>query len=96
MPPADALEGGAPSQQLRGLHDVRQDEHGRKGRVAPSRETPRRAQRGWQIPQVQRQQHAQARTRVYELRTYTAVEGRLDALHARFKDHLLGSSGSTA
>jgi hypothetical protein len=34
--------------------------------------------------------HAQARPRVYELRTYTAVEGRLDALHARFKDHLLG------
>src|SRR5688500_18905416 len=34
--------------------------------------------------------HAQARTRVYELRTYTAVPGRLDALHARFKDHLLG------
>jgi hypothetical protein len=34
--------------------------------------------------------YAQARPRVYELRTYTAVEGRLDALHARFKDHLLG------
>src|SRR5690606_16112340 len=34
--------------------------------------------------------HAQARPRVYELRTYTAVPGRLDALHARFKDHLLG------
>jgi hypothetical protein len=34
--------------------------------------------------------HAQAQPRVYELRTYTAVEGRLDALHARFKDHLLG------
>jgi hypothetical protein len=34
--------------------------------------------------------HAQAKPRVYELRTYTAVEGRLDALHARFKDHLLG------
>jgi hypothetical protein len=34
--------------------------------------------------------HAQARPRVYELRTYTAIEGRLDALHARFKDHLLG------
>ena len=34
--------------------------------------------------------HAQTRPRVYELRTYTAVEGRLDALHARFKDHLLG------
>jgi hypothetical protein len=34
--------------------------------------------------------HAQSRPRVYELRTYTAVPGRLDALHARFKDHLLG------
>jgi hypothetical protein len=34
--------------------------------------------------------YAQARPRVYELRTYTAVPGRLDALHARFKDHLLG------
>lgn len=33
---------------------------------------------------------AQARSRVYELRTYTAVEGRLDALHSRFRDHLLG------
>ena len=29
-------------------------------------------------------------SRVYELRTYTAVEGRLDALHARFRDHILG------
>jgi hypothetical protein len=34
--------------------------------------------------------HAQARPRIYELRTYTAVEGKLDALHARFRDHLLG------
>ena len=34
--------------------------------------------------------HAQARPRVYELRTDTAVEGKLDALHARFRDHLLG------
>lgn len=33
---------------------------------------------------------AQSRSRVYELRTYTAVEGRLDALHARFRDHILG------
>ena len=33
---------------------------------------------------------AQAPPRVYELRTYTAVEGRLDALHARFRDHILG------
>ena len=34
--------------------------------------------------------HAQAKPRVYELRTYTAVEGKLDALHARFRDHILG------
>jgi len=34
--------------------------------------------------------HAQTRPRVYELRTYTAVEGKLDALHARFRDHILG------
>jgi hypothetical protein len=27
---------------------------------------------------------------VYELRTYTAAEGKLDALHARFRDHILG------
>ena len=33
---------------------------------------------------------AQAKPRVYELRTYTAVEGKLDALHARFRDHILG------
>ena len=33
---------------------------------------------------------AQTRSRVYELRTYTAVEGKLDALHARFRDHILG------
>jgi hypothetical protein len=25
--------------------------------------------------------------RLFELRTYTAVEGKLDALHARFRDH---------
>ena len=34
--------------------------------------------------------HAQSAPRVYELRTYTAAEGKLDALHARFKDHILG------
>ena len=34
--------------------------------------------------------HAEARPRVYELRTYTAVEGKLDALHARFREHILG------
>ena len=30
---------------------------------------------------------AQAATRVFELRTYTAPEGKLDALNARFRDH---------
>jgi hypothetical protein len=34
--------------------------------------------------------HAQATPRVYELRTYTANEGKLDLLHSTFKDHLLG------
>src|SRR5690606_37080615 len=34
--------------------------------------------------------HAQATSRVYELRTYTAAEGRLDVLHTTFRDHLLG------
>lgn len=32
---------------------------------------------------------AQSRTRVYELRTYTAPEGKLDALQARFRDHTI-------
>jgi len=31
--------------------------------------------------------HAQADTRVFELRTYTAPEGKLDDLHKRFRDH---------
>ena len=26
-------------------------------------------------------------TRVFELRTYTAMPGKIDALHARFRDH---------
>ncbi len=30
---------------------------------------------------------AQARGRVFEIRTYTTNEGRLDALNARFRDH---------
>ena len=34
--------------------------------------------------------HAQAKSRVYELRTYTAVEGRLDLLHSRFREHIMG------
>jgi hypothetical protein len=28
-----------------------------------------------------------APTRIYEMRTYTAAEGKLEALHARFRDH---------
>jgi len=28
-------------------------------------------------------------TRVFELRTYTAMPGKIDALHARFRDHTL-------
>ena len=31
--------------------------------------------------------HAQANTRVFEIRTYTAAEGTLDGLNARFRDH---------
>ena len=30
---------------------------------------------------------AQATTRVFEIRTYTAADGKLDALQARFRDH---------
>ncbi len=33
--------------------------------------------------------HAQAGQRVFELRTYTPAEGKLDALHARFRNHTL-------
>ena len=33
---------------------------------------------------------AQSANRVFELRTYTAPEGKLDALNARFRDHTLG------
>ena len=33
--------------------------------------------------------HAQPSVRVFEIRTYTAAEGKLDALHARFRDHTL-------
>lgn len=42
---------------------------------------------GWFAGQSQAQQ-AQA-NRVYELRTYTTVEGRLPALHKRFRDHTM-------
>ena len=33
--------------------------------------------------------HAQAANRVFEIRTYTATEGKLDALKARFRDHTI-------
>jgi hypothetical protein len=33
--------------------------------------------------------HAQAANRVFEIRTYTAVPGKLDALKARFRDHTI-------
>jgi hypothetical protein len=33
--------------------------------------------------------HAQARNRVFELRTYTAPDGKLADLHKRFRDHTL-------
>ena len=32
---------------------------------------------------------AQSSQRVFEIRTYTAPDGKLDALHARFRDHTL-------
>lgn len=34
--------------------------------------------------------HAQAKGKVYELRTYTANEGKLELLHTTFKNHLMG------
>jgi NIPSNAP protein len=33
--------------------------------------------------------HAQAARHVYEIRTYTAPEGKLGELHARFRDHTI-------
>jgi len=33
--------------------------------------------------------HAQAATRVFEMRTYTAAPGKLSALQSRFRDHTL-------
>jgi hypothetical protein len=33
--------------------------------------------------------NAQASSRVFEIRTYTAPPGKLDALHSRFRDHTL-------
>lgn len=45
-------------------------------------------------PYSPRWQHAasprSAQPRVFELRWYTAAEGKLDALHARFRDHTIG------
>ena len=40
------------------------------------------------LPSIQADE-AKADTRVYELRTYYALPGRLDALHARFKNHTI-------
>ena len=34
--------------------------------------------------------HAQSGKKVFEIRTYTANEGKLDALNARFRDHTIG------
>ena len=31
--------------------------------------------------------HAEQDGKVFEMRTYTAVEGKMDAVHARFRDH---------
>ena len=42
------------------------------------------AGRGWNPASVA---HAQAGGRVFELRTYTANEGKLDALQKRFREH---------
>jgi hypothetical protein len=33
--------------------------------------------------------HAQPANRVFEIRTYTAPEGKLESLHSRFRDHTL-------
>ena len=33
--------------------------------------------------------HAQAKNRVFEIRTYTTPEGKLDALKTRFRDHTM-------
>lgn len=35
------------------------------------------------------QEKAPVNQRIYELRTYTTFEGRLDALHARFRNHTI-------
>jgi hypothetical protein len=40
-------------------------------------------------PDPELQARAQAGPRVFELRTYTTEPGRLDALHARFRDHTM-------
>ena len=38
-------------------------------------------------PRLQTSAEAQTKGRVFEIRTYTTEEGRLDALNARFRDH---------
>ena len=40
---------------------------------------------GWTL--AGRAAHAQAANRVFELRTYTAPDGKLEDLHKRFRDH---------
>jgi len=37
----------------------------------------------------QGQESKPANTKIYEMRTYTTLEGRLPALHARFRDHTM-------
>jgi type II secretory pathway pseudopilin PulG len=44
----------------------------------------------WVVMQSAQAQGPKADARVFELRTYTAKEGKLDALKARFRDHTVG------
>jgi hypothetical protein len=41
----------------------------------------------WSAVQAQPVVQVHPNTRVFEIRTYTASEGKLQALHARFRDH---------
>ena len=41
------------------------------------------------VGRVSAQQEEKEKTRVFEIRTYTTLPGRLDALNARFRDHTL-------
>jgi len=45
---------------------------------------------GFRLGQTTTVQAAAASSRVFEIRTYTAEPGKLEALHARFRDHTLG------